>query len=109
MAATTRRVAGTLTAGCCAVFELLPDRSALLRRAASNYPLDSLPRPVIGAGAQRIAGLGVRAGVLFTTGYADGTIFQRAVLDPRVRVLAKPFRQRELRAAIQQALGRSGG
>jgi PAS domain S-box-containing protein len=48
-----------------------------------------------------------RLPVLFTTGYADSTIFERALLDPRVRVLAKPFRQRELRAAVEEAL-RSG-
>jgi PAS domain S-box-containing protein len=42
--------------------------------------------------------------ILFMTGYTDNAILQRANMDSRVRVLSKPFRQRDLAAAMRAAL-----
>ncbi|HEU5041390.1 MAG TPA: response regulator, partial [Gemmatimonadales bacterium] len=54
--------------------------------------------------ATRMAGLRPGIPVLYTSGYTDGEILRRGLLDPGVAFLAKPFTTDALVRAVRQWL-----
>jgi FixJ family two-component response regulator len=54
--------------------------------------------------AERLTEHNPELGVLFISGYTENAIVRSGVLDPGIHFLQKPFRPRELLAAIERTL-----
>lgn len=87
-----------------------PDARQGLAMAAANEDVDLMLTDVVMPGmngwdlAQALGELRPGLPVLFTTGYTDNVLLQRAGLDDRIRVLPKPFKTNDLADALESLL-----
>jgi two-component system cell cycle sensor histidine kinase/response regulator CckA len=97
------------------VLEATNAKEGLERLLESSDPVNLVLTDVVmpgGSGrelAERIAELRPGIPVLFTSGYTDGDIQRRGLLDPGAAFIQKPVTPDALVRAVEERLGRTGG
>ena len=87
-----------------------PNAESCLEIIAQEHAIDLMITDVVMPGmngwdlAKTVAEIRPGLPVLFTTGYTENVLLQRAGLDERIRVLSKPFKAGDLAHALEELL-----